>query len=56
MTTNRPKGALAQALYCKLNNDLQMENFDYQSWYRLGKFHLGVSSSQEVFYSIFPMF
>lgn len=37
-TTSRPKGALAQALYCKLNHDLQMEaNFDYQSWYSLGK-------------------
>uniref|UniRef100_A0A336K8Q6 CSON000642 protein n=1 Tax=Culicoides sonorensis TaxID=179676 RepID=A0A336K8Q6_CULSO len=33
---SRPKGALAQALYCKLNNDLQMENFDYRSWYQLG--------------------
>lgn len=37
-TSSRPKGALAQALYCKLNHDMQMEaNFDYQSWYRLGK-------------------
>lgn len=36
--TSRPKGALAQALYYRVNNDIQMEQFDYQSWYNLGKY------------------